>query len=50
LKPDPSKFIEMQIMGSQMKVVIAHFVFNIIGLVKDLKSFEEAYNHSEILT
>jgi hypothetical protein len=43
--PVPSKFPETQNSGREMIVVTADFVFNMVDLVKDPESFDEAYNH-----
>ena len=45
--PDPSKFLEMQNSGREMIVETADFAFNMVDLVKDPESFEEAYHHPE---
>ena len=41
--PDPSKFLEMQNSGREMIVETADFAFNMVDLVKDPESFDEAY-------
>jgi hypothetical protein len=43
--PDPSKFLETQNSGREMIVKTADFAFNMVDLVKDPESFDEAYNH-----
>ncbi len=45
--PDPSKFLETQNSGREMIVETAAFAFNLVDLVKDPESFDEAYNHPE---
>jgi hypothetical protein len=45
--PNPSKFLEMQNLGREMIVKTADFAFNMVDLVKDPESFDEAYNHPE---
>jgi phage terminase large subunit len=45
--PDPSKFYETQNLGREMIVETADFAFNLVDLVKDPESFDEAYNHPE---
>jgi hypothetical protein len=44
---NPSKFLETQNLGREMIVETADFAFNLVDLVKDPESFDEAYNHPE---
>jgi hypothetical protein len=45
--PDQPKFFEMQNSGREMIVETADFAFNMVDLVKDPESFDEACNHPE---
>jgi hypothetical protein len=45
--PNPSKFFATQNSGREMIVKTADFAFNLVDLVKDPESFNEAYNHPE---
>jgi phage terminase large subunit len=46
--PNLSRFLKTQNSGREMIVKTADFAFNMVDLVKDPESFDEAYNHPEV--